>query len=81
MTTPTMILSRSPTSVPYICILSTRLPRLWKASPVLASPPSYLPISDAANERLRDIPVSPRLDALVAGIVNGISVERTRKDI
>ncbi|KAI6145900.1 Zn-dependent exopeptidase [Pisolithus tinctorius] len=62
-------------------ILSTRLPRFWKASPIPALPVSYLPVPDAAIERVRDLLVSLRFDALVAGIVNGISVEQMRKDI
>ncbi|KAI6038939.1 hypothetical protein EDC04DRAFT_2603597 [Pisolithus marmoratus] len=62
-------------------ILSTRLPQFWKALPIPASPVSYLPVPDTAIERVRDILVSLRFDALVAGIVNGISVDHMQKDI
>ncbi|KAI6118493.1 hypothetical protein EDD16DRAFT_1480929 [Pisolithus croceorrhizus] len=62
-------------------VLSTRLPRFWKAMPIPTSPVSYLPVPSAAVERVRDILVSLRFDALVAGIVNGISLEHMRKDI
>lgn len=62
-------------------VLSSRLPRFWKASPIPASPVSYFPVPDTAIERVRDILVSLRFDALVAGIVNGISVEQMRRDI
>ncbi|KAI6102859.1 Zn-dependent exopeptidase [Pisolithus sp. B1] len=36
-------------------VLSTRLPRFWKAMPIPASPVSYLPVPSAAVERVRDI--------------------------
>ncbi|KAI6038906.1 Zn-dependent exopeptidase [Pisolithus marmoratus] len=49
-------------------ILSTRLPRFWRALPT-ASPVSYLPVPETAIERVRNILVSLRFDALVAGIV------------
>ncbi|KAI5984794.1 Zn-dependent exopeptidase [Pisolithus marmoratus] len=62
-------------------ILSTRLPRFWKALPIPASPVPYLPVPDTAIERVRDILVSLRFDALVASIVNGTSVEQMHKDI
>ncbi|KAI6042406.1 hypothetical protein EDC04DRAFT_2866839 [Pisolithus marmoratus] len=56
-------------------ILSTRLPRFWKALPIPAQ------TCVTAIERVRDILVSLRFDALVAGIVNGISVDHMQKDI
>ncbi|KAI6004954.1 hypothetical protein EDC04DRAFT_2970893 [Pisolithus marmoratus] len=62
-------------------ILSTHLPRFWRALPIPASPVSYLPVPETAIERVRDILVSLRFDALVAGIVNGISVDHMQKDI
>ncbi|KAI6038679.1 Zn-dependent exopeptidase [Pisolithus marmoratus] len=62
-------------------ILSTRLPRFWKALPIPAKPVLYLPVPETAIERVRDILVSLRFDALVAGIVNGISVDLMHRDI
>ncbi|KAI6041696.1 hypothetical protein EDC04DRAFT_2601485 [Pisolithus marmoratus] len=62
-------------------ILSTRLPWFWKALPIPASPVSYLPVPETAIEQVRDILVSLCFDALVAGIVNGISVDHMQKDI
>ncbi|KAI6001719.1 hypothetical protein EDC04DRAFT_2871932 [Pisolithus marmoratus] len=62
-------------------ILSTRLPRFWKALPIPALAVSYLPVPKTAIERVRDIPGSLRFDALVAGIVSGISVDQMHRDI
>ncbi|KAI6041700.1 hypothetical protein EDC04DRAFT_2565210 [Pisolithus marmoratus] len=61
--------------------LSTRLPRFWKALPIPTKPVSYLPVPETVIEQVRDILVSLRFDALVAGIVNRISVEQMHKDI
>ncbi|KAI5985696.1 hypothetical protein EDC04DRAFT_2873646 [Pisolithus marmoratus] len=49
--------------------------------PIPASPVSYLPIPETAIEQVCDILISLRFDALVAGIINGISVDHMQKDI
>jgi len=61
--------------------LTAYLPRFWKAAPIPASPVSFLPVSETAVKRVRDLLASLRFDPLAAGIIGGISVEQLRKDI
>ncbi|KAL4071558.1 hypothetical protein V8B97DRAFT_1870918 [Scleroderma yunnanense] len=61
--------------------LTMYLPRFWKAAPIPASPVSFLPVPGTAVQHVRDLLASLHFDPLIAGIVNGISVEQLRKDI
>ncbi|KAF9238331.1 hypothetical protein BU15DRAFT_62539 [Melanogaster broomeanus] len=61
--------------------LSAFLPQYWKASPIPSTPVAYLPVPDHAVVHIRKLLASLRFDPVVAAIVNGLSVEKMRKDI
>ncbi|KAF8130298.1 hypothetical protein EV363DRAFT_1399468 [Boletus edulis] len=61
--------------------LSTFLPRYWKASPIPPAPVAYLPVPEHAVDHVRKLLASLHFNPVVASIVNGISMDRMRKDI
>ncbi|KAG9311067.1 hypothetical protein JVU11DRAFT_8972 [Chiua virens] len=62
-------------------LVSTFLPRYWKASPIPPTPVSYLPVPAKAVAHVRKLLASLGFDPVVASIVNGISVDGMGKDI
>lgn len=61
--------------------LFLRLPRFWRASPLPSSPTTYLPVSDTATQRVRDLLACLRFDPVVAAIVDGLSLPQLRADV
>ncbi|GJE89043.1 Zn-dependent exopeptidase [Phanerochaete sordida] len=60
--------------------LDTHLPRLWRSMLVPSSPAPFVPVPDAAIERVRTILKHVKFDPTVASLVNNISVPLLRAD-